>query len=645
MKCLFKVALLSCLTYLTVGCSNYGTPLSPAELWAYTRITTGWPADLQDYSDDPNQRVLREGAVKRIIIDMKNEGDVRLAQTRDITIRNALVKGDLILRFEHIKNAIFFTDCRFEGIFYAEEATFDRSVFLIRNSFKGVVFNSAKFSQSLIITEANFTDPNSFLSLNGTIIKGNLNLSKIECAGSVNLVGAECGGQFQMEDAEFTNPDSNVSFARMSVDDAAILSGTKFAGHYVNLGMKKVGGFLDASRLECTNKEGLVDFGSLSVEEGANFSDSNFWGTVSFIGAKFNNDLNLLNTRFMGKYASFQRIQVSGTLNVGGAIFGGAVNFDGADVGEFGGLFTKFENAEKVASFYGMIVRNDLVLFGSTFHGETLFHDIHVGGDMQINDSNFLDGNSKAFFTNVTVGGSASFRRSRFKGGLVFSSSRVGRNMVLSKADFGSEGGTINLRDLEVGGALMIDGVQWSEPIHLFGMSYDRIEGDGNNLAERAGLGLVRRADFTLGTYTTLENCLREKGYVKEADEVYIEMMQTLRKRNLSGFEWFKNFVLDWTVVYGRRPHHILIPIICLVILGAFVFKRDLMKPIPGKNNDLKYNPWGYSIDLFLPVINMRWKKQWIPNHGFLRFWMCVHMLVGWFSITIFLAALAGLIR
>jgi hypothetical protein len=60
-----------------------------------------------------------------------------------------------------------------------------------------------------------------------------------------------------------------------------------------------------------------------------------------------------------------------------------------------------------------------------------------------------------------------------------------------------------------------------------------------------------------------------------------------------------------------------------------------------------EYRSFWYSLDLFVPAINMETEKYWQPKerHWFLWFWLRMQRAAGWVIIPIGLAALTGIIK
>ncbi len=61
----------------------------------------------------------------------------------------------------------------------------------------------------------------------------------------------------------------------------------------------------------------------------------------------------------------------------------------------------------------------------------------------------------------------------------------------------------------------------------------------------------------------------------------------------------------------------------------------------------LTYTAWWYSLDLFVPAVNLECEKHWKPKdpHWFLWLWLRFHRIAGWIIIPIGLAAITGIIK
>ena len=178
-----------------------------------------------------------------------------------------------------------------------------------------------------------------------------------------------------------------------------------------------------------------------------------------------------------------------------------------------------------------------------------------------------------------------------------------------------------------------------------------------------------------LQPYEQLANVLKSNGYESDATEVLIAKQDDLcRYGDLSwGAQAWKH-VLRFVIGYGYKPHNAFFLMIYFVCLGAGLFhdgyKNNLITPSNEvknedgtKTNYPKFQPFIYSLDCFLPFIDLKQKNVWSPSAnkgyeivirridlrvrwgGLLRGYLCVHTLLGWALTTLWVAGFTGLVR
>lgn len=104
------------------------------------------------------------------------------------------------------------------------------------------------------------------------------------------------------------------------------------------------------------------------------------------------------------------------------------------------------------------------------------------------------------------------------------------------------------------------------------------------------------------------------------------------------------------------------------LILGAGLFyyanKIDIMQPSKERvymDEDFrktevlpdrypKFNPCVYSIDVFVPFVDLHQENYWLPDstkqYGkWFRYYFWLHIVFGWVSCSLLVSALTGLIR
>ncbi|MBW7992103.1 MAG: hypothetical protein FVQ84_19105 [Planctomycetes bacterium] len=211
---------------------------------------------------------------------------------------------------------------------------------------------------------------------------------------------------------------------------------------------------------------------------------------------------------------------------------------------------------------------------------------------------------------------------------------------------------------------------------------------------DKKEIGLKRRIEwlggqlnFSSQPYEQLAEVFRKSGKVEDAKEILIAKNKDLRKHNKS--TWSKKYwyyVLGPMIGYGYRPLN------ALWILGAFIafgmilfgigYQKGLITPQRGSayiqrhtgivipfDNDRqlsdiypKFNFLMYSFDAFVPLIDLHQAKYWLPNAnrgpellnisgfglhtgGLLRFYLWIHIIMGWLLTTLLIVGLSGLIR
>jgi hypothetical protein len=103
---------------------------------------------------------------------------------------------------------------------------------------------------------------------------------------------------------------------------------------------------------------------------------------------------------------------------------------------------------------------------------------------------------------------------------------------------------------------------------------------------------------------------------------------------------------------YGVKIGRLFVIALIFLILGTLVFyvPDNALRAASGSTEP---PPWqkgplyraAYSLDLFLPVVNLHIDENWEPNGPWLQAYAIGHATVGWLIVPLLLAALAGIIR
>jgi hypothetical protein len=191
--------------------------------------------------------------------------------------------------------------------------------------------------------------------------------------------------------------------------------------------------------------------------------------------------------------------------------------------------------------------------------------------------------------------------------------------------------------------------------------------------------------DFRPQPYQQLAKVLRDMGDNGGAKRVLIDMEDSRRKYgNLNFASWIWRWLLKGVIGYGYRPGYALIWAFVFVGIGWGLasYNADLFTPTEREAyRQTKFsasqiaptappyyppfNPIVYSIDTFLPIINLGQKDRWMPNiyrghrvslpnwlphrrvitGRLLRLWLWIHIALGWLLTTLFVAGLTPVIR
>ena len=229
--------------------------------------------------------------------------------------------------------------------------------------------------------------------------------------------------------------------------------------------------------------------------------------------------------------------------------------------------------------------------------------------------------------------------------------------------------GTINLAHAEAG-VLADDEAGWPAPGNLVldGFVYGAIAGKAPTAAAKRLDWLKRQpaGDFRPQPYVQLAKILREMGHERDAREVSIARQEAWIGSGDLGWRgriWHR--FLGLTIGHGYKPWKVLWFFLGIVILGSAVFGlaeyAGLMVPakervyLDARYPELppeypRFQPHLYSLDVFLPIVDLHQESFWLPKAGTGWGWavmayLWLHILLGWVLTTVAVAGLTGLVR
>lgn len=232
----------------------------------------------------------------------------------------------------------------------------------------------------------------------------------------------------------------------------------------------------------------------------------------------------------------------------------------------------------------------------------------------------------------------------------------------------------------------------WPAPgnLRLAGFTYDAIENSPLDAKRRLKWIDLQypdpkkakrlRGTFNPQPYEQLAAVLRRQGHPSEAKKVLIAQQVGFRKYGDLGLiarmaNWFWGFMVSYG--YDLKPAVIIG--LAVVVFGGILFGRahdlGLLSMTKEQTTETSsaggavcavesqrcFNPLVYSLDAFLPVVNLHQEEFWLPHHGrpdlvpappwggtwgdVACIYLWFHIGAGWFITTVLIAGLTGLVR
>jgi len=175
---------------------------------------------------------------------------------------------------------------------------------------------------------------------------------------------------------------------------------------------------------------------------------------------------------------------------------------------------------------------------------------------------------------------------------------------------------------------------------------------------------------YSAHPYENLAKALKAEADENAALRILIQKEDDIGlSRSLHFLKRFWRGLLRYTVGHGYRPEWALVWILAFIALGAFLFdlgyREGLMTPASTdvlvqemyqKYREIPkdyptFSAWAYSIDAFIPFLDLVLEHYWIPNAdagwwgALLRIYLWIHIGVGWILSTLFLTGVTGIIR
>ncbi len=541
-------------------------------------------------------------------------------------------------------------------------------------------------------------------------LKGNLLLRRgFKANGPVRLTGASISGDFDCGSGYFggasklserflnlflNQPDSALVFDRSSIGGGAYLNNGFAADGVVSLAGAVIKGYFDLGKAKIQIGINMRDAQLRSVLFSKGECPYVIADRVDVKGSVF------LREGFHSEGAVIlYNSSISGDLDCSGAALSKQPK-ESALLAKAVKLFGKNIPPDDAFVANGSSIGGYVFLQnGFEAHGCVRFNGVNIGGNFVCDGGRFLNPGGVALSCQfTTIRGAAFFRKRhadsppfQIKGTLDLFGSGVSGSMSFEGGEFlESEKSGAKLQNIMVAGALRWkkvvvnpataldlsyskmgqledDESSWPSPgrLKLDGFVYNAIAGIplGSRQRKRWLESHIRylqrqsKEEFSLQPYRQLADTLRRSGYEDNARQVLIEMYKARRKQGgLGKWAWVLSWILQYTIGFGYKSHRAFLWALLFVLVGAWIFnvgyenhlltlaKTETVTAPPA------FNSLGYSLDTFLPIINLRQKDLWIPDSRseagrWLQYYNWLHVGIGWVLITLGVAGFTGLVR
>jgi len=563
---------------------------------------------------------IRAELIRHLCLDPKTYEN---CPSKEISINGAFIEGDLNLINVEIKLLLTFRNCNFEGQINLAGAKLP-SLDLTGSRIKGLYASRVEIKQSLILCQSDDAQQRPFSATNvflgGAIIHGNLN-----CDG-----GQFYGGHEETFFAEHISVGNNFLLRR------ATINGT------LHIMFATIKGNLECDGMQITNPEKITIFAENITVSGNVYlrkieitdksSEKKPWpfiseGEVVFTGARIAGNLEC---------------QAASLSNASRRAFSGdKMQVDGVV------LFREFLIAKGEVRFYAAQM-DELDCTNGVFDNPS--GDCFVGSYMNV---------KRAFkWFDVSCEGRVILYKAKVTHLVDTYSSWPQKPGLLELDDFEYEMietepeiGFSRLKWLEL--QIPRDGIK-AKFQRIIDRTYNRFQNDPSQKRK-----IVLPHIPGIQPYEQLILVLNKMGWYTEAKKIQIAKNRYVTKYLTHGVKfgrWIQSLV-----DYGYSPIKALVPMIIMVILGAWCFQQaydnqtitPTSSPVSVESTFYPYPEFNsilYSIDVFLPIVDLHQEEYWIPNSGYpygeyYYYYMVFHIAAGWFLTTLFVAAISGLVR
>ena len=530
--------------------------------------------------------------------------------------------------------------------------------------------------------------------------------------GTVNLYGANIGRNLECIDAEFSNAiGTAINAENMDILGSLRIRGTTQINGQLDILGSHIGNQVDMDNVTIRSKNNLTLIAhDIEVKNSFFINNCNFYGGISMYAAHIGADLICYNSNFYKNNNASNNI-----FNLPYSLYASGLDIDGDLIITLATL----NNQVDLESSY--IKRNmtisDCIIQSNTKERPSLYaQDLHVGGTLSLEKNQLVTGKIQINHAELGHFSIKQFFQPRIK------------NCQLDLRS--SHAKCFELISTLFSGELLLDGFHYdSLKIPILETEQSTNNDTKNKMFSKSQelanyysnwLGTVPDASYTPQPYEELSNALREQGYEEAAIDVQIQKNKLrLKHSNLTPLEETWSNLTGFFIDYGYRPLKSLWFVAGFIALGTllascfyryglfarttpgdFIYDGDPTTIVYRKNAEHKlrtvyppFNPLIYSLDSFIPLIDLHQCSFWQPSlrffslfakqnnrsltsfvtnddwfsinllwldgpdkwiqkkvsnrHWFhlIRAYFYVHIFMGWLLTSLFIAGLAGIIK
>ena len=563
------------------------------------------------------------------------------------------------------------------------------------------------------------------LVASGADIKGAVLLRNVESTGRVSLDGVLIGGDLDCERGTFFNLkepaldasgaeiNGSVLFRKVTATglvslDQAIISGDLIAGD--RIGERSTFNNPKASAIEVSSAEikGAILLRNIEVVGSLELFATIIGGDLDCRNGKFKNPAKISLYAQLAEIKGYvylsDNFESKGEISLSATTIGGNLDCSKGkfDNPERPSLFAKQAEIKGVVrlsnikstgclSLYAAIIGGDLICKNSMFYNPSkpalIAQSLEIGGSVLLGDG--LRGSGFISFRDAIIQD-----RIYMKKRYLFFDNLATLKLVLYLISDNSLIGffflcnfdSLNL-DFQFATVRILADDEESWPLHgklqLYGFSYQEIS-QTSPIQSATRLKWLRRQgqkNFSPQPYEQLAQVLQRSGHNQAATEVLIGKQEDLRcYGKLNPLSHFWNLLLGITIAHGYQPLRALIFALGFIIAGIGLFdwgySTKLISPshvetfkpsnsfkVKQISDDYpKFNSVLYSVDTFIPIMDLYQKSYWLPNAnrgaqirlieciqirtgGVLRYYFWFHIIMGWLLTSLWVAGFTGLVR